>query len=249
MMKKTTKINEPSLPELIPTLRLSNNTQYFYELQTHVYMFFLDKNFDIRTAMAFLSSEERDRATAMKDERARRHFTAARSALRLILADLYAVPVSAIEFDYSPNGKPFVKNPVAQARWGFSISHAGDKILIGVSLNREIGVDIEVVAQRQNIDHVLQSLFSPLDYEWVDSGDESKRLERFYKIWCRREATLKAYGKGARYPTRNIDWHLVPMSPASLPDDPLSLGIRGRVYMMDLDVFPRCVASLAIIAQ
>lgn len=249
MMINATKINEPSLPKLIPTLRLSYNTQILREFQTVVYTISIDSNFDTDIAMAFLSSGERSRATAMKDELAKRRFTSGRAVLRLILADLYAVPVSAIEFDYSPNGKPFIKNPIAQARWGFSISHAGDKILIGLSQNREIGVDIEVLTQRKNIDHVLQSLFSPLDCEWVDSGHESKRLERFYRIWCRREATLKAYGKGARYPTRNIDWHLVPMSPASLPDDPLSLGIRGRVYMMDLDVFPRCAASLAIIAQ
>lgn len=249
MMKEATEINELSAQVSIAALALPCITQYLHELHTRVYAIFLGSDFDTRSAATFLSSQEMVRATAMKDERAKRHFTVGRAVLRLVLAQSLDVPVSEIEFDYSFNGKPFVKKPVVKPRPGFSISHAWDRIVIGVSPNGDIGIDIELMIQRKNMDRVLQSVFSPLDCEWVVSENGQRKLERFYRIWCRREAVLKAYGKGARYPTRNIDWHLVPTAPACLPDDPLSIGTLEPVYIKDIDVFPECAASVALIAS
>jgi 4'-phosphopantetheinyl transferase len=83
-------------------------------------------------------------------------------------------------------GKPFYKEGKK-----FNISHSGDYVVVGFS-DQEIGTDIEKVTTF-DIASALDYLH-PREAEFIKSA--SSQEEVFFKVWTRKEAYLKAIGKG-----------------------------------------------------
>jgi 4'-phosphopantetheinyl transferase len=90
------------------------------------------------------------------------------------------------EWQVSPDGKPYYNGSKK-----FSISHSGDFVAVAFS-DREIGTDIERITNF-DITTVL-SYLHPDEVEYIESASNSGDL--FFKIWTRKEAYLKAIGKG-----------------------------------------------------
>jgi 4'-phosphopantetheinyl transferase len=79
----------------------------------------------------------------------------------------------------------------------FSISHSGAMAVVAVSLDQRVGVDIECT-ERIILPEVA-SVFTPEEQRWVRNDPR-----RFLTLWTRKEAVLKADGKGLHH-----DLHLV----------------------------------------
>jgi 4'-phosphopantetheinyl transferase len=83
-------------------------------------------------------------------------------------------------------GKPFI--PGEQS---FNISHSGDFVVVAFS-NAEIGVDVEVI---DDFDLTTMSgFFHPNEIDAVEQA--TNQLGKFYELWTRKEAFLKAMGIG-----------------------------------------------------
>lgn len=84
------------------------------------------------------------------------------------------------------NGKPYYKNGVK-----FSISHSKDLVVVAFS-DSEIGIDIEGITafDARTISHY----FHPKEAEYIEKYSNSHEI--FFKLWTRKEAYLKAIGKG-----------------------------------------------------
>ena len=85
------------------------------------------------------------------------------------------------------NGKPYYYN----RNFEFNISHSGNYVVVAFS-NQKIGVDIEKIAEF-DIASVTDN-FHPDEIEYINSS--ANTFESFFKIWTRKEAYLKATGKG-----------------------------------------------------
>ncbi len=112
-----------------------------------------------------LSEEESDRAARFLEPLARRRWIASRLWLRVALARYTGLPVERITLKSGPLGKP----RLADSNLEFSLSHSAARVLIGISDQHSIGVDIE--------------------------KSEPGR-EDFLREWTTREAYLKAVGLG-----------------------------------------------------
>lgn len=88
---------------------------------------------------------------------------------------------------YNSFGKPFIN-----AKIDFSISYSHNITILGIIKNGLIGVDIE---QIRTIDYTLYK-----DYfnhkEWKFMSQNSFNEAVFFKLWTRKEAVVKAIGKG-----------------------------------------------------
>lgn len=74
----------------------------------------------------------------------------------------------------------------------FSISHSGNWIGLAVSHGIEkIGLDIEENKPLEVKDYMLP--FTPAEQQYIL---EDNNIARFYELWTRKEAVLKAIGKG-----------------------------------------------------
>lgn len=93
-------------------------------------------------------------------------------------------------------GKPYLDNVSV----GFNISHSGHCVLCAFSdESEEIGVDVEEVKDI-NIDD-FKNLWTKREWENIQQGD----LKTFYTYWTRKEAVIKADGRGLNIPLNSID--------------------------------------------
>lgn len=72
--------------------------------------------------------------------------------------------------------------------------------LLVVTLDRDLGIDVERI--RDNLDHagLAERYFAAEERDKLRSLPESQRLSGFFDCWTRKEAFLKAIGKGLTFP-------------------------------------------------
>ena len=147
-------------------------------------------------AASRISAAEQTRATDMLHPEARRVFIAARAVLRHRLSvRLGHEPDIRIRGD----GKP----ELATEGLHFNLAHSGPHILIGISPIGPIGVDTEDTTRPRPQRRMAERYFT--EVEQVYTLDPEAEPDLFYRIWCCKEAVLKASGIGIRVPLNQVD--------------------------------------------
>jgi phosphopantetheine--protein transferase-like protein len=145
-------------------------------------------------AMALLDSVEHAELEKIRAPQRRREWLYGRYITKHQLANLLNCSTSAIHFDRSQRGKPFVRGHSMP----FNISHSGDYFGLAAGLGGDWGLDIEVLAPRRELDYLAlaERFFHPDEFALVTatSAQELKRV--FFKLWTLKEALLKAKGTG-----------------------------------------------------
>jgi 4'-phosphopantetheinyl transferase len=149
-----------------------------------------------------LSPDERLRAARFRFVRDRERFVAARGLLREILALYLNVAARRLSFGYGANGKPFL---VEHSRLRFNVSHSLDVALVAVAHEREVGVDIEHRRYDIVVEEIAETVFSTPEKRALGClAGEAKRMT-FLKFWTRKEAYIKADGRGISLLLEHID--------------------------------------------
>lgn len=165
-------------------------------------------------ARALLGDEERARADRFLRAEHGRRFTAARAALRRVLAGYLGRAPEDIPFAYTDQRKPFLPADANPDTIQFNLSHSGDVALIGVTRGRAIGVDVEHMAPLRDWAGVAKRYFAPEEAAELAGLPDKERLAAFYRCWTRKEAYLKALGDGL---TRALDSFRVTFAPDEPP--------------------------------
>jgi 4'-phosphopantetheinyl transferase len=166
-----------------------------------------------------LSTDERDRARRFLSAPARTQFVAARSALRRILGGYLNRPPEEVRFVLGPIGKPAL--PDAGARLFFNLSHSRDVALVAVTERGEIGVDVELIREMDSRDALAERFFHPNEVAALRCLPPDLRALGFFNAWTRKEAFLKATGKGISYGIDRVEVTFGPEEPARV------LGVDG----------------------
>lgn len=155
--------------------------------------------FDFDPNNALLSNDEQQRTDRFYFDKHRIRFSTCRKLLRLILANYLKISNDLLDFSVEKNGKPYLNDyPIH-----FNLSNSGDFMLLGVTQNLALGVDIEQVKQRDFLGLAKHS-FSDTEYQEVFNASEEQRQTIFYKIWCQKEAFIKHNGLGLSYPLKDF---------------------------------------------
>jgi 4'-phosphopantetheinyl transferase len=160
-------------------------------LQLHR-VFIKDHLLNLEQYRRLLSVDEISRAERYHHLRDHYRFVISRAVLRLLLARKISVHASALVFGTDTNKKPFLAEPTFSAV-EFNISHAGEYILIAVS-DSPIGTDLEFMDPNFNYPEVAKFAFNEDEMSFISNA--SAPLFAFYMLWSRKEALLKATGKG-----------------------------------------------------
>jgi 4'-phosphopantetheinyl transferase len=127
----------------------------------------------------------------------------------------------------------------------FNLSRRDGLALIAVTLNRDIGVDVELVRADLAVFEIAEVSFSENELKTLRSLPESQQAAGFYNCWTRKEAYVKARGEGFSFPLKQFDVSLTPGGATSL------LEVRGsdsevdHWTMQELFVGDGYVAALA----
>jgi 4'-phosphopantetheinyl transferase len=161
-----------------------------------------------------LADDERQRADRFYFEKDRRHFTAARGVMRILLAGYLACRPEEVRFTYTNYGKPRLAD---ESNLRFNLTHSHGLALLAVTRGREIGVDVERLRYMEGDGEPLaQRFFSPREVAVLRSLPPQLRREAFFHCWTRKEAYIKANGKGLSLPLDQFDVSLHPDEPAAL---------------------------------
>ena len=163
----------------------------------------------LRHLLTLLSPEEIKRARQFKLTHHQEAFISARGALRLILSGYVGIPAQSLSFTQGPHGKPFLINPTTP-NYRFNVSHSQNQALYAVSLDREVGIDIEY--HHRTVDHhaLIQRIGSPAEKMIFSTLTASELEPCFFACWTRKEAYVKATGKGMTIPLSSITVSLPP---------------------------------------
>lgn len=154
-----------------------------------IWMVRLDQETDFAR---ILSDDERARAERFYFARDRRCFTAARGSLRVILGRHLGLDPARFVFSYREHGKPFLMDRAVR----FNVAHSGELALIALSEACEIGVDVEQIRARPEMDAIAGRMFPPRELAEFRANPRQQQLPEFFRIWTETEARLKVHGEG-----------------------------------------------------
>jgi 4'-phosphopantetheinyl transferase len=164
-----------------------------------IYTLHLPDYFDLtKDLIRFLNLEERNRSERFFKEKDRNRFVICRSILKIVLAAHSNLDVSTINIDYDFNKKPYLaSHPELQ----FNISHSENLAVIAISQNK-VGIDIEYRNKDFEFNNLLADIFNT--NEILDIQNAANKEYAFYSLWTRKEAFVKALGKGIDDDFKNI---------------------------------------------
>jgi 4'-phosphopantetheinyl transferase len=184
----------------------------------------------------WLSPQEEERAGRFRIPELERRYVAAHVALRLVLGKVLDQHPSSLRFIHNPWGKPELKPGPS-----FNMSHAEARALIAVGCEAAIGVDIEAATHALDAQS-MEGVLAPDEKRLSQAAAPSDLL----RLWVRKEAVLKAYGRGVSHDPRRIS---VGFPPADFGDwrkaDAADAPEMGRYHYIDLDVGQGHTAALA----
>ncbi len=152
----------------------------------------------------FTSSREYlDGISARLNEESKRQSFAGLRAL-LFLLEIRGIDPSPLVLERRKGGKPYFKN----SNLKFGISHSGGLAVCGLS-EREVGIDVELIKERKNIEEFAKRFFSEAERDILLSGDAT---EEFFTVWTGKEAALKLDGRGVDLDLRKIDTAALPLA-------------------------------------
>jgi len=195
---------------------------------------------------SLLAEDERARAARFHHDKDRHCFTATRGALRRILGAYLKADPKLLIFAYSEKEKPALAGLEAASGIEFNVSHSGGLSLLAFARGRRVGVDVEQTNRAMDTAAIAARFFSHAEQEQLAALPEGQHVDAFFFCWTRKEAYIKATGKGLSLPLRQFD---VSMSPgeqdallATRPD-PLE---RTRWSMRDIAVPAGYAAALCV---
>jgi len=185
---------------------------------------------------ACLSDEEKVRADRFRDEFLARRYRAAHGALRLLADSLFAIPTGQQHYAANAHGKPGLRD---FPRMHCSLSYGGRRVLVGWSLDRAIGVDLEPMRTLPDARDLAELHFTPAERTRLSQVEDLHRA--FLTAWVRKEACVKALGSGLTIAPASFECDL---DPGSVLVEIEGSSIESHVYDLkddDLVAWARCI--------
>jgi len=180
------------------SLNFLNDIPALKENDVHLWSFtFPSLESHLETLKSFFSEYEYLRIKGIINETYKNQYIASRGLLRYLLshyaqkspAELCILPTSTGKPHLDPNDNAFKIN--------FNVSHSHENLLFAFTKNDNIGVDVEYVNERTDIDLMIPSICSEQEQYYLNAikSDEATR-DYFFYLWTRKEALLKNTGEG-----------------------------------------------------
>lgn len=200
----------------------------------------------IKKLQLFLSTDELKRARGFFFEKDKNHFIVARGLLRKILSFYIDKQPYEFMFEYNKFGKPFLPREFEGDKFRFNLSHSHGNALYAVVLKHEVGIDIEYVREDFDDIGIANRFFSPDEVAALNSLSPEKQKEAFFLCWTRKEAFIKAKGKGLSIPLDQFDVSLIPGQTAQLLKTKYDRRDVSKWSLFDLPTKPGFAAALAV---
>ena len=112
----------------------------------------------------------------------------------------------ALELDCDPIAVALLRDALGrpqlggvQRRFDVNWSHSGEGLLIALGDGVQVGADIERVRPRPRALALAKRFFAPAESECLAALPQDQCELAFIRLWCAKEAVLKAHGRGLAF--------------------------------------------------
>jgi phosphopantetheine--protein transferase-like protein len=156
----------------------------------------------ISSLNGFINKDDQLKAGRLFNSEDRKTVLICYTMLRMILSKKLNMNPHEISYLFGTHGKPGLKgDPLF-----FSISHTRNSFSFAISDNYYIGLDVEEINRDINFETIIRRFFSGNEGEYILNSKGNSR-DRFFLLWTRKEALLKAIGTGIIPQLSNIEVH------------------------------------------
>lgn len=148
-----------------------------------------------------LPADETERARRFHFQRDRDRHVVTRALLRTVLASIVGERPEALQFATGPHGKPFLQHDSdIGRRLSFSLSHTDDLVMLGVTQDHALGIDVENTTRQAPLD-VVHRHFADVEVRAFNAlTHPQQQTDLFWSCWTLKESLIKATGEGLHTP-------------------------------------------------
>lgn len=181
-----------------PPVADQNSVCRLEDSEVHIWRLEPEPLVDLSRYSDLLSSDEQQRAARFRFAHLTRNFIVDHGRMRLILGAYAEVAPRDLVFTFNEFGKPELANDSASLR--FNLSHTNGLSLLAVCRDSPVGIDVEAVRRMNDWRDIAQSHFSQSEIAELQGTTEFDQQNAFFRCWTRKEAFLKAHGRGLSIP-------------------------------------------------
>lgn len=150
-----------------------------------------------------LESDELESYQRLQQNEYRHEYLVSHALLRKALS--YYVDRSPASWHFSQNeaGKPAIEG-LPKIR--FNLSHSNDMAVCAITVDQEVGIDVEYQANGESLIAVADQYFSNEELALLEKTTEADKTALFFQLWTLKEAYLKARGEGQSVPLPDLSF-------------------------------------------
>lgn len=189
-----------NIPKIIQLV--AHQPQALLAGKIHLYVISVADMQHVETELvSYINQDEEARASRFINPQHGRQYRCIRGMLRKLLAHYLSSTPGEIQFEYAEHGKPLLKG---NANLHFNLSHSRDMAAFAFKLEHEVGVDIEYMRPQKDLLGMMRHIGSEKEQAELKNMHEADADQAFYRLWTRKEAFIKAVGRGLGMGLRSI---------------------------------------------
>jgi len=191
-----------------------------------------------------LAEGELARAHRFRLPRDRSRYVAARGQLRILLARCLDRVPKDVAIEVGPDGKPEVRPVPGSRRLQFNLSHTDGVGVLAIGIEDELGIDVERIRPLPDALAIAERFLATGEILALRAAADEARPETFLRLWTRKEAVVKSFGRGLSHPLDGFDLSPGGLAPERVMfpgEDPSS----ARWVLPLTPPYPGFVAALA----
>ena len=195
---------------------------------------------------ALLDPEEAAQRARFAFDDPRKLYGVAHALVREALSLYHPLPPERWRFTRNAHGRPDVVLPEGAPRLRCNLSHTQGLAVCAITVDRDLGVDVEDRERNSRTTEIADSFFAPSEVRDLRALPPEHQRARFFSYWTLKEAYMKARGIGLALGLDNFAYRLHPEAPIeiaftdAIDDDPRAWQFRV------LDATPRHPVALAV---
>jgi 4'-phosphopantetheinyl transferase len=155
---------------------------------------------------SLLSDDETIKQQRYKFSHDRHDALITRAFVRDLLSYYADIAPNDWRFDKGEKDKPEIVNPPLPLR--FNISHTKGLIICAVTLEDDIGCDVEDTTRSNDVLAIANRYFSAIETKELFSLPKEQQRHRFFDYWTLKESYIKAWGLGLAIPLKNFSFNI-----------------------------------------
>jgi 4'-phosphopantetheinyl transferase len=165
--------------------------------EREVHLWCLDQKSISDIPDGMLDAAEEARAAEFRFDHLSRRFRIVHWMRRDVLSRYLGVSPKALRYCSEIHGRPKLDERFGNGRLRFNASQSDDFNVLAVTLDEDIGIDIEIPRPIPELLELARRNFHLDELRVIEAlPDHAERIAAFYRVWTRKEAILKATGLG-----------------------------------------------------